>query len=262
MTPPSEVNRAAVDQLSNNDTRGGSRLMSRVLPPAIRLWLHAQVEQVEQLQFEIQGRDRQILSGHIPGVAIAAANVIYQGLHLSRLDLAAAGIRINLGQVLRGRPLTLKQPFPVSGTIVLTEAALNRSLESALLKQGLQDFLTRLAEGATPPPAMQAFVDYLHTHSGDQMEAGIALQDAALWLTLTAPDGALEPRSLQIQTGLRIDQRYLMLVDPVLVQADGKTQPLAGLSEFRLDLGGEVAIERLAIAEQTLTCHGVITVTP
>jgi hypothetical protein len=79
-----------------------STIISTVLSPALRLWLRSQVEQLEALQFNIIGGDRQILTGHIPGVSIAASGVVYQGLHLSKIQLEGTDIRVNLGQVIKG----------------------------------------------------------------------------------------------------------------------------------------------------------------
>jgi predicted phage tail protein len=118
-----------------------SRIISRILSPAVRLWLRSQVEQVEDLQFQIEGGDRQILSGHIPRVAIAARQVVYQGLHLSQMDLAGTGIRINLGQVLKGKPLKLLEIVPVEGEMQLQEADLNASLRAPILSGAVSELL-------------------------------------------------------------------------------------------------------------------------
>lgn len=244
---------------------GGSRIISRVLPPAIRLWLQSQVERVESLQFSIEGRDRQILSGHIPGIAIAAVGVIYQGLYLSQLDLKATDIRINLGQVLRGKPLKLKQAFPVSGEISLNQADLNASLQSSLLRGGLRDFLLRLSNTATPPPALQPLIAYLAQNPDAAIQAQMGFAAQHINLQLAPPESA--PTAfvpLQIQTGLTIQSgRYLKLVEPTLQgNPPSQTQLIQSLADFQLDLGNEVEIQTLAIADQCLICYGTITVIP
>jgi len=71
------------------------------------------------------GSDRQILHGTIPRVSILARHAVYQGLHLTQIQLVGEGIRTNLGQVL-GQPLRLLEPVPVA-ELLLHESALNAS---------------------------------------------------------------------------------------------------------------------------------------
>ncbi|NEQ43643.1 MAG: DUF2993 domain-containing protein [Leptolyngbya sp. SIOISBB] len=118
-----------MEEISSTQPRG-SRIISRVLPPAIRLWLSTQLEYVENLQFQIQGRDREILSGHIPEIYLSAQKAVYQGIHLSQAAATARSIQVNLGQVMRRKPLRLLAPFPISGEVELTEADFNDSLQS------------------------------------------------------------------------------------------------------------------------------------
>ncbi len=49
------------------------QIIGRVLPGAVRLWLQTQVDRVESLVVELEGRDRQLISGYIPGVVVSAA---------------------------------------------------------------------------------------------------------------------------------------------------------------------------------------------
>ena len=111
----------------------GSRIIGRILPAAVRLWLRSQVEQVEHLSVVLEGRDRDIISGYLPGVSVSAMRTIYRGIHIGELRLSAQDIRINVGQVVRGKPLRLMQIFPVIGEVALSAADLNASLGSALL---------------------------------------------------------------------------------------------------------------------------------
>ncbi|NJL44881.1 MAG: DUF2993 domain-containing protein [Leptolyngbyaceae cyanobacterium SM2_3_12] len=112
---------SADEPLSSPDEahRGGSRLISRLLPPAIRLWLQTQLDHIEGLNFQINGKDRQILSGYVPQVMISAQQAVYRGLHVSQVEVAATEIQVNLGQVVRGKSLRLLQPFPVQGRVSL-----------------------------------------------------------------------------------------------------------------------------------------------
>ena len=130
-----------------NKTSGkGSRLIGRILPAAVRFWLRSQVEQVDSLSLALEGRDRQLLSGYLPGVSVSAEQAIYQGIHIGQLQLSAQDIRINVGQVVRGKPLRLLKVFPVLGEVALTSDDLNASLSSELLAGGLRDFWQSLLQ--------------------------------------------------------------------------------------------------------------------
>ncbi|MGK7945501.1 MAG: DUF2993 domain-containing protein [Microcystaceae cyanobacterium] len=119
--------------------RQSTDLISKVLSPAVKLWLRSQVEQVEHLNFKINGQDRQILRGYIPVVSLDSSKAVYQGLHLGDIQLQGTNIRINIGQVLRGKPLRLLEPIWLKGEVYLTTDDLQASLSSALLESGLND---------------------------------------------------------------------------------------------------------------------------
>lgn len=128
----------------NSSTKKTSRLIGKVLSPAIKLWLRSQVQQIDRLELEIAGSDRQILTGNIPRVSILASQAVYQGLHITQVQLEAQEIHINLGQVIKGKPLRLLDKVPVRGNLYLTQADLNASLASPLLTDALTDLLLKL----------------------------------------------------------------------------------------------------------------------
>ena len=111
----------------------GSRIASAVLSPAVQLWLRSQVQQVDELKVKIEGSDRQIFSGAIPKVTAAARGAVYKGLHLTEVAIEGCGIRINLSQALKGKPLRLLESVPVAGVLRLSQADLNASLKAPLL---------------------------------------------------------------------------------------------------------------------------------
>ena len=112
----------------------------------MRLWIQSQLDHVESLEFTLQGKDRQIVSGYVPEVSLSAAKAVYAGLHLSQVMATATEIRFNLGQMLRGKPLRLLQAFPIEGQVCLYANDLLASLQSRLLAEGLQDVLLRLVK--------------------------------------------------------------------------------------------------------------------
>lgn len=96
-------------------TKVQSKIIASVLSPAIKLYLRSQVDQVEGLEIKIKGGDSQILRGHIPEVSLMAQRAIYQGLFLSQVQVTGENIKINLGQVLKGKALRLLEPIFIAG---------------------------------------------------------------------------------------------------------------------------------------------------
>lgn len=241
---------------------GGSRVISRILPPAVRLWLQTQVDHIENLIFQLKGRDRQILSGYVPKVVLAADRAVYQGLHLSHAQIQASEIRINLGQVLRGKPLRLLQKFPIAGNVVIKEADLNASLQAPLLRDGLRDFLkqlmTRQGAGHDLRPYLANLVE------GDTARfqtQGVAIAPNLLTLTLS-PEGESDPtHSVTLRTGLTVrDGHILVLYQPTLISGNGSAQQ--DLDSFDLDLGPEVKIDSLQVLAGQLEISGTVQVIP
>ena len=60
------------------------------------------------------------------------------------MKLSATGIRINIGQIIKGKPLKILESFPIFGQIKLLQSDFNASLESALLTEAIIEFLTPL----------------------------------------------------------------------------------------------------------------------
>ncbi|NER82256.1 MAG: DUF2993 domain-containing protein [Leptolyngbya sp. SIO1D8] len=250
---------------STPDKPNGSRLISRMLPPAIRLWLHTQMEHIEDLVFRLEGRDREILSGHIPEVLLSAQKAIYQGIHLSQIAVKASGIRINLGQVIRRKPLRLLAPFPVSGDLCVTAADLNESLQSPLLGQGIYDFLRLIAKSQPEATDLEIIVNafsertilpYYHP-TADIAPENITLQ-------LTPRDGQTMP-PIAIATQLVIkDGHRLCLENPQwLTDSASETQTsISALHGFEIDLGPEVTLTKCDIQRDQLSLAGTIRVLP
>lgn len=243
----------------------GSRIISRVLPPAIRFWLSTQLEHVEDLVFRVEGRDRDILSGHIPEVSLSAQKAVYQGIHLSQAAVKASEIRINLGQVIRRKPLRLLAPFPVSGDVCLTTADFNQSLQSPLLGEGLYDFLHLLAQSQPEAAHLQTILDTLpertvlpHYHPSANIGAeGITLR-------LSPREGeAMPPIAIATQLAIKEGHRLCLENPHWLSEIDAaNTTPLPALHGFEIDLGSEVTLTACEIQTDQLSLAGTIRVLP
>lgn len=232
-----------------------SRLISRIIGPALRFWLQSQVERVKNLQVEITGGDRQILAGHIDRAAVSAEDVVYQGLYFSRIHLTGGNIRINPGQVILGQPLRLLSPVPVETELLQKSADLNASLQAPLLTIALQEFLSLLQTGDS-----QTAVAAVQSPTIEQ----IVITPGQLTFQASIPsmDGSSLP--LMIQMGLQLaSPRELQFIEPqYLFPDEAQRLPLGDLHGFTLDLGPEVALQELRLEAGQLVCRGEIKVLP
>jgi hypothetical protein len=222
-----------------------SHIITRLLTPAVHLWLRSQVESIQSLDIHIQGGDRQILSGYLPQVAVAAERAIYQGLHLSQLDLQARNIRINLGQVMRGKPLRLLEVIPVQVSLSLSEADLNASLTTPLLAQAVTDILSPLLQSADADHPL--VIQHLQ----------VALECDRLTLTVFSLNQAAPS---VISTGLSVINGHLLRLNDSAWRSP--LDPIPAWMNLDIDLGQDVYIEHLRLEAGQLHCQGRINVIP
>jgi len=250
---------------------GGSRIIGRLLPAAVRLWLRSQVEQVEQLSIELAGRDRQILSGYLPGVSVSAAQAMYKGIHITQVQLSAEDIRINIGQVVRGKPLRLLKSFPVQGSTLLSADDLNASLGSPMLAEGLNSFWRLLIHY----PEISEVIRVQYGSLPLQAEVTLSrpkvrLCDGCLGLSFypatpmkTAEQPVILGTALSVVSGhiLQLNSaRWLNHLDELTQDAAGI--PVEALEGFQWDLGKETELSELALQASQLLCSGKIMVMP
>jgi hypothetical protein len=234
-----------------------SGLISKVLSPAIRLWLRSQVDSIDQLTFQIAGGDRQVLSGYIPGVTIAATRVVYQGIHLSEIALSAQEIRVNLTQVIKGKPLRLLAAVPVDGIAKLQQADLNASLQAPLLVEALSGVLLPLLQSSLTDATQQPWGDRLLGLQSPQVQL---LPDRLLLQTILHIAGE-PPLPFALQTGLRIVAGSRLQFDrPTQQMPEPAELPL--LHGFEIDLGAEVRLRSLELRAGEIICEGQLNVLP
>jgi len=274
-----------------------SRIVSAVLSPAVRLWLRSQLEAVTDLQFKIEGSDRQLLSGYIPQVRVAARQAVYRGLHLSQIQLTATRIRINLGQIVKGKPLRLLDSFPIAGTLCLQETDFNASLAAPLLNAAVSGFLVRLLQTAAivenvgkptvvemPPrtpqirqqiPALEPLRRLLQSSNSNLRlaNASAAFEPERLTLSGTlvahgeegSEDAELAGVAIALRTGLKLASPHeLQLNQPHLLPHASAPSgiPLTDPEGLTLDLGSGTNLQTLTLESGQLNCQGSITVTP
>jgi LmeA-like phospholipid-binding len=239
-----------------------SRLIGKVLAPALKLWLRSQTDHIEDLQVQIAAGDRQILSGHIPGVTLSARKAVYRGLHLSQVQLVGQNISINLGQVLRGQALRLEAAVPIRGELLMQEADLNASLNAPLLRGGVTEFLLTLLRsgpslltdlGSDPDPQLN--LQNLRIVLGvDQ----VTLSAALISVSGTATD-------VTIRTGFHLTSPHQLSLDHPqwLPHSTAKRGlPLSDLHGFTFNLGPETQINTLTLAPGQVFCQGQLLVKP
>lgn len=232
-----------------------SSLISKVLTPALRLWLRSQVETVASLDLEIEGKDRQILRGYVPKVALTSEEPIYRGLRLGQVLLRGENIRVNIGQVIKGKPLQLLEPIRVSGEVKLSQDHLQASLTSELLASAFREMLVALlAEQGVADPTEQLAPYQFHWQTIALVEQGFSLQGQIS--QVQEP-----PRELGLRARLQLlDPKTLRLEEVELWGLPAIAQRQLG--HLVVELGDDVDIESLHLDRGELFCLGRLLIRP
>lgn len=220
--------------------------VSGVLSPAVSLWLRSQLDHVDNLQIQITSKNQQLLRGQIPHATLKADQAVYQGIHLSHGEMTAENIRINVGEMLKGKPFRLLEPVPVMGAVRLTMTDLQASLGSELLVEGLGEVIAPMI-----PPA-------------------IGLQLGAIaWETAIFKPGAIELQgqmaedhgqtAIALQSGLELTSPQTLRLAPL--QFSLGATPYA-LPPFELDLGSDLQLTALEMTPTALQLQGRLTIIP
>lgn len=246
---------------------GGKPLIGSLLSTAIGLWLRSQVDKIDHLDLRIEGSNRALLSGDIPGVSVAAENAIYQGLHLTQVQLQGSNIRFNLGQVLKGQPLHLLDAFFVTGNLHLNQSDLNQSLQAPMLVQALNEFILSLLTALTQSPSPSSY-DSPQEQNDSWVQSVQRIQDPQITLEtdrlilnaqLLFDSGEL--LSFQLKTGLEIANfRELMFVQPQVQIYDTDTE--LHLDYYIIDLGSDINIQNLILSPRLLEIQATLKVNP
>jgi LmeA-like phospholipid-binding len=246
---------------------GAKPLIGSILSKAIGLWLRSQVDKIDHLQLNIEGSNRSLLSGDIPGVSVAAENAIYQGLHLTQVQLQGSNIRFNLGQVLKGQPLHLLEPFFVTGNLHLNQLDLNQSLQAPMLVQALNEFVLSLLIALTQSSSQSTY-DLQNQQNDSWVQSVQRIQDPQILIEtdhlilnaqLLFDSGEL--LFFQLKTGLEIANfRELMLVQPQVQIYDIDTE--LHLDNYIIDLGSDIKIQDLILSPGLLEIQATLKINP
>ena len=241
----------------------GSRLISRALPMAVKFWLQTQLDEIEDLAFEIQATDRQVLSGHIPGIALFAQQAVYQGVRITDINVHASNIKIDIGQVLRGKPLRLQQAFPIEGQVAFDVDALEASSTESILADGLLDFWQTLL-------AKENVAAEVATHYGSDIAAlnDPHLSEYQSKMQTLGTDLVLHlVRNGQSEIGLKgwldVDHGHILrLTTAQWCLSSGAHVRSDALSDFCWNLGEHTNLQSLKVLNDQLTCQCRIMVQP
>ncbi len=236
-----------------------SGLISKVLAPAVRLWLKSQTEHLEDLKLSIQAGDRQILGGKIHKIEASVAAAVYQGIHIRDLQLTAQDIQVNLGQVMRGKALKLLAEFPIDLKFSLSEEDLNRSLCTPMIQQAVTQFLMGILGSGDASSQSRLTITNLNAK----------LQDGIMILCGNLPsssgDADTKATEIAIRTGLQLIQpNKISLQNPVwLPHARAKRgMAITELNGYEFDLGLGTSMSEVTIELGKISCIGRLTVLP
>ncbi len=235
------------EQNSQTTNVNKTRIITQVLTTALKLWLRAQVSQISELEVEMKASDRQIISGRIPSVSIFATHAVYQGLLITQIKLTAENIRINIGSVLKGKPLRLLETVPVVGDLIIDEKDLNASLSSDLLSTALSDLLVKVLPTHYPKPQPINWQEIILDNNQ------IILRGMRVTNSETSP--------LEICLSLQLLSGHELQLADIKIKPD-QGNILEDNHKYNLDLGSDVDIQELTLIPGKLVCRGRIKVNP
>lgn len=236
--------------------KSGSHIISKVLSPAIRVWLRSQLEEIKYLDFAIEGTDRQIWRGVIPTIHLEAKGAVYRGLHLSLAQLKTGEIKFSFGKVLKGKGWHLDHAIQVRGNIQVNISDLLVSVQSPLFRGAIADLLRKFLPGeifnTLPSP-----LDIDHLHLAINTDIAMA-KDPVLQLTgkIRNIDQQLMPFTLQTR---------LNLVSPQELLLKGLTWSMADMQhidDLKIFLGSDVYVNNLIVDANQLAIEGGFQVNP
>ena len=227
-------------------------MIDKIISTAVKFYLRSQVERLEDLQLKITGSNGQILKGNIPQVFLSCSKGVYQGLHLSQVELTGTKIAFNVVEVVKQRqPLKLLEPIDVDITVLLTAADFQASLASPLLLDGLTHFLSSLL----------ANNHHRQITFNQIVWSDIAIAEPQLSLRGTLINLSGKTIELNLVAGLALADTRTLLLSPLQIT----TTPELTIEHedcFKIDLGTEVAITEFAVQADKIWCSGKITILP
>jgi hypothetical protein len=202
---------------------------------------------------EIHAGDKQILTGKINQVSLQTTKAVYQDIHISKASVFTENIAVNLGGILRGKPLELLQPIFVNGELILTLDDLQTSLNSSLLSQGLVDLVELLL-------VHQAIEDYSRILAQYEFNwQNIILHNDKFVLKAILTNKLGEVFNLRLTSSLALNNSNTLLFNPIKIDGIPDLDTII-INNFEVDLGTDVELEQLTLNADQLSCLGKIKV--
>ena len=220
--------------------------IGKLLSGAVKLYLRSQVQKVEALEVKIAGKNREILQGHIPHVFLSCDRAVYQGLHLSQIELNGTNIAVNLPEIVKKQPLKLIEPILVEIQLRLNADDLQASLESDLLQSGLRDLWKTIL----------AAQDCDRLAGSDVEWQNIAIANNKLNLTGNYQDALGKSHQLTLSTEINLSNEHTLCLSSLKIASE--SLPNDEASQLEIDLGTDVDIRTLTIKPEQIVCEGNI----
>lgn len=224
-------------------------MISKILSTAVKVYLRSQVERAADLQVRVDGKDRQIIQGYIPQVLLSSSKTVYQGLHLSQVELNSKNLAFNLPEVIKKKPLRLLEPVYAAIQLKLDAVDLRASLDSPLLQSGLNDLWQKILFANQTCPTVSK-LDNLVIKWHD-----VALGDRILHFAGVSNSGP-EVRQIRLSSKISLVDERTLCLSALTIDDRSITSKLQ--NETKIDLGMDVAIAQLEIASEQIVCSGKI----
>lgn len=270
-----EADFTADEDEADSPTPGKKGMVGKVAAAAVKLWLRSQLEHHQTLKLDIHATNRQLLGGTIPQVNVQGQDLVYRGLHLNQIQLQANQIRMNLGQVMRGKSFQLQQTVRVSAQVLLQQTDLSASASAPLLAKALRQLLLLLLKSspgfvelladlvqAADPSLTQVDLDLLKACQIHNPQIRLGDERVSLSLPLKTPQGVTLPLALRFAVELPDPQSMrLRQIEWLTSLEANRGRPIAELDGLTAHLG-DVAIQSLSLQPDALKAACEFTVRP
>jgi len=221
--------------------------IGKLFQSAVKTFIRSQIERCGELKVSISGNNSDLFQGRVRSLKISAKRVVYKGIYLTDVQLAASDI----GLKLRASRI-LQEPSNVRASIRVDEEDLSSSLASPLLGKILQKLLSERFHIARNAPDMNlSFKD-----------GALQLQKKSMLKNVRFACASLYNTKGDQKTALRLQ-----------VEDDGKSlcilctnTGIAGIDEHafvrKFSLGPDICIKKLEIQPSQILLDGHFLVRP
>jgi len=103
---------------------GASGPILQLLSSGLELWVRQQCQSIVSLEIALQGSALGLLRGRLEGAQLLARRAVYQHLPIEQVELTSSPISVQMGNLLKGKPVQLDRPFAVEGHLGLSAEGL------------------------------------------------------------------------------------------------------------------------------------------